>query len=175
MRTDFDLQLIDLHWTQGGDDPDDKCAHGHVLVRIGSEIVADATTLDVTVSATALYLLRSLAADYLPDMFPSQLLPCCGHYWFLDNGPDVLIMGCANGIDWTIMHVAGNLVRHTSAAGQEVLITENAYRRLVLAFADQVEQFYASSLPKNLPEDADDRQAYLAYWQEWHTLRAAWN
>ena len=175
MNLDFDLQLLDLHWIHGGDDPDDKCAHGHVLVRIGSEVVADATTLDVTVSATALYLLRSLEADYQPDMFASQLLPCCGHYWFLmEESPDVLLMGCANGIDWTIAHVAGELVRHTSAAGQEAFISEAAYRRLVLTFADQVELFYNGSLPKNLPTDADDQLAYAAYWREWQALRAKW-
>jgi len=175
MNLDFDLQLLDLHWVHGGDDPDDKCAHGHVLVRIGSEIVADATMLNVTVSATALYLLRSLEADYPPAGLASQLLPCCGHYWFLsEESPNVLLMGCANGIDWTIAHVADGLVRHTSAAEQVAFISAAAYRQLVLAFVDQVAQFYASSLPKNLPTDADDRLAYLAYWREWHALRAKW-
>ena len=175
MNPDFDLQIIDLHWIHKGDDPDDKCAHGHVLVRIGNEVVSDAITLDVTVSATALYLLRSLETDYQPDMFASQLLPCCGHYWFLmEESPDVLLMGCASGLDWTITHIAGGLVRHTSTAGQEALISEAAYRRLVLAFADQIEQFYHDSLPKNLPTDADDRLAYLAYWREWRALRAKW-
>lgn len=175
MNLDFDLQLLDLHWIQGGDDPDDKCAHGRVLVRIGSEMVADATMLDVTVSATALYLLRSLETDYPPAGLASQLLPCCGHYWFLsEETPNVLFMGCANGIDWSIAHVAGGLVRHTSEGGQEAFISETAYRQLVLAFADQVEQFYNNSLPKNLPADDDDRLAYLAYWHEWHALRTKW-
>lgn len=176
MPSDFELRILDLHWITGTDDPDDLCAHGHPYVRIGTEIVADATTLDVTLSTTALYLLRSLAADYKPDRYASQLLPCCGHWWILgeEYGPQVLIMGCANGLDWTITHTAGQRVTHRTAAGQEATIDGKAYRQMVLAFADQVEQFYASSQPKILPEDADDRLAYQAFWQEWRALRTQW-
>ncbi len=175
MHPDFELRLLDLHWLVDDAPQVDLCAHGHVRVRIGSDIVADASSLDVTVSATALYLLRSLTTDFIPHQQASQLLPCCGHYWFLEeNNPLVLLMGCANGIDWSIIHTPNQHVRHVAESGQEAIIPFAVYQQLVLNFADQVEQFYASSQPKILPVDEDDRRAYLAYWAEWRNLRDKW-
>jgi hypothetical protein len=173
MRNEFELRILDLHWIQGGDDPTDLCAHGHPYVRIGPEIVADATTLDVTMSATALYLLRSLKVDYKPDMFASQLLPCCGHCMILPSqGTSVLVLCCPNGIDWTITHTADSCVRHVSENGQVAELPLLEYQSLVVAFADEVERFYTSSQRKILPDDEEDQQAYHAFWEEWHTLRA---
>ncbi|WP_225586969.1 hypothetical protein [Algoriphagus sp. Y33] len=54
----------------------DLCAHGHVFVKIGDEVIADKDSLDMTVSATALYLMRTLKDNYKKGYYASQLLPC---------------------------------------------------------------------------------------------------
>lgn len=171
----FDIQLLDIHWIQNVDDPTDLCAHGHVYVRIGKEVVTDQNTLDITVSSTALYLMRTLKENYKQDDYASQLLPCCGHFFVGDEGDDfVNICGCPSGIDWTIIHLGDNYVKHISESGQEAVIDKKLYTDLVLAFADRVEQFYEISQTKKIPEDEFDRNGYLAFWREWRKLRNEW-
>ena len=171
----FDIKIIDLHWIKDIDDTTDLCAHGHVFVKIDDEIVADKDSLNVTVSATALYLMRTLKDNYKKDDYASQLLPCCGHFIIADNDKDfVNICGCPSGIDWTIIHTDDNRVKHISESGKEVTIDIDTYRKIVLDFADQVEDFYKSSLPKAIPTDDFDKKGYLTFWKEWKKLRDEW-
>jgi hypothetical protein len=168
----FELRILDLHWIRNEDDPTDLCAHGHVFVRIGDEVIADKDSLDVTVSSTALYLMRTIEKNYKKDEYASQLLPCCGHFFMADEKDDfVSIMGCPSGIDWTIIHTDNNKVRHISEKGQEATIDKEAYVKIVFDFADQVENFYKTSLPKTIPTDDFDRKGYLTFWKEWRRLR----
>lgn len=170
----FELQVLDLHWMNDTDNPEDLCAHGHVFVKIGDEIVCDKESLDITVSSTALYLMRTLKENYNKDDYPSQLLPCCGHFMTVDEeNHRVNVFGCGEGIDWTIVH-AGHNVEHISPGGQKAIITLDAYRKVVFQFADQVEDFYKSSLPKTIPKDDFDKKGYLAFWEEWRKLRDEW-
>ena len=168
----FELKILDLHWIKNEDDPTDLCAHGHVFVKIGDEVVADKDTLDVTVSSTALYLMRTLKDNYKKDDYASQLLPCCGHFFMADEENDfVSIMGCPSGIDWTIVHIDDNNVKHITNSGREVTVDKRIYTKLVSDFADQVENFYKISLPKTIPTDDFDRKGYLTFWKEWRRLR----
>lgn len=84
----FDIKILDLHWIKNIDDPTDLCAHGYVFVKIGDEVVADRDSLDFTVSATALYLMRTLKNNYKKDDYASQLLPCCGHFIIAEDKKD---------------------------------------------------------------------------------------
>lgn len=171
----FDIKILDLHWIKGVDDPTDLCAHGHVFVKIGDEVVADKDSLDITVSSTALYLMRTLKDSYKKDDYASQLLPCCGHFFMADEESDyVAIIGCPSGIDWTIIHTENNKVKHISDSGQEVEIDKDIYTAMVLDFADQVENFYKKSLPKTIPIDDFDKKGYLTFWKEWRNLRDEW-
>jgi hypothetical protein len=171
----FDIKLFDLHWIEDLDDPTDLCAHGHVFVKIGDEIVADKDSLDVTVSATALYLMRTLKGNYKKDDYASQLLPCCGHFIIADDDNEfVNICGCPSGIDWTIIHTNDNKIKHISDNGQEATIDIEQYKKMVLGFADQVENFYKTSLPKTIPIDDFDKKGYLMFWKEWRNLRDEW-
>ena len=53
----FKIDVNGFRWINGPeDDPQDLCLHGHVTVRIGDTVLED----DGTVSATALYLLKTL-------------------------------------------------------------------------------------------------------------------
>lgn len=168
----FDIKLYDLHWLRDIDETLDRCAHGHIKVRIGTEIVCDKETLEVAVNATALYLLRSLKSDYKKGDYASQMLPCCGHFMMADVSKDyVVICGCPNGIDWTITHTGDNKVLHTAESGSVAEIGQTEYKELVLEFADQVENFYKSSLPKAIPDNDIDREGYKAFWTEWDNLR----
>ena len=73
------------------------CAPVHAVARIGDETLE----YEATVSATALYLLKSLSENhrtYEEEQFP----PCCGFNIFekSDGSGDVVVLGCPNGVDW---------------------------------------------------------------------------
>jgi len=168
----FDIRIINLHWINNEDDAIDLCAHGHVFVKIGNEIVADENSLDITVSSTALYLLRTLNQNYSPGDFASQLLPCCGFSFMPDRANNTIaILGCASGIDWMVEHIDNTYVKHTTASGANTIISKKQYQEIVFGFVDQVEAFYNASSPKKLPEDEYDKLGYLMFWEEWWRLR----
>lgn len=168
----FEIKILDLHWITGIDNSTDLCAHGHVFVKIGDEVVADKNSLDVTVSTTALYLMRTLQENHPEDKYASQLLPCCGFVMSAnDEGDRVDIHGCPSGIDWTIVHTDENKITHILDSGKEITIDKDAYRKIVFDFADQVEHFYKTSLPRTIPVDDFDKKGYAAFWKEWRTLR----
>lgn len=174
-ENNFDIKLLDLHWIKDVDDPTDLCAHGHVFVKIGNEVVAGKESLDVTVSATALYLMRTLKDNYKKHDYASQLLPCCGFSIYPNNKENkVDIIGCGSGIDWTIIHTDDNKIKYISDSGQEATIEKEAYKKIVLNFVDQVENFYKTSLPKTIPTDDFDKKGYLTFWKEWRQLRDEW-
>ena len=145
----FKLNASEFEWITGlQDDPEDLCLHGKVTVIIGSETIETACT----VSAAALYLLKSLSEDrdFGQD---NQLFPCCGH--FLIPNADlsaVTIIGCDTGADLKITHESGT-VRIVTESGRETAVPYGKYRAEVLAFADQVKAFYDSCSPKKVPED----------------------
>ena len=73
------------------------CAHAHAVARIRDETLE----YEPTVSATALYLLKSLSEDhraYEEKQFP----PCRGFNIFekSDGSGDVVVLGCPHGVYW---------------------------------------------------------------------------
>ena len=87
----FKIDVEDLGWINGvDDDPNDLCLHGHAVVYIGERRLE----YDATVSATALYLLKSLTEDHIINE-DIQILPCCGFFYIPDKSLDnVVISGC---------------------------------------------------------------------------------
>jgi len=167
----LDLRIIDLHWIKNEDDPNDLCAHGHVYLKIGNEIVSDKETGDWTLSSTALSLLRSIEKDYKKNNYDNQLLPCCGHFFIADDQEEtVTVQGCDTGIDWTITHINGT-VEHVTDKGEKGVIEKEKYKKLIFDFADKVEFFYKESRPKEIPTDNFDKKGYLTFWKEWRRLR----
>lgn len=168
----FDIKILDLHWITDVDEPADLCAHGHVYLKIGDQIVSDKSTGDWTLSSTALSLLRTIEKDYEKDDYSNQLLPCCGHFFIADdNQKTVIIQGCDTGIDWKIIHTNDNKVRHVLNNGNEATIDKDIYKNIVFNFADTVEQFFKDSKPKTIPTDDFDKKGYLTFWKEWRNLR----
>ena len=86
----FLVDVTDLYWIDGSaDNADDLCLHGHAIVYIGNERLE----FDATVSATALYLLKTLTEEHIIHE-DNQMLPCCGHFYVPDkNLKNVTISG----------------------------------------------------------------------------------
>ena len=162
----FSIGFDNIGWLEGlEDDPGDYCAHAHAMAHIGDETFE----YEATVSATALYLLKSLSEDHHAYK-EEQFLPCCGFNIFEknDGSGDVAVLGCPNGLDWDLVH-SGDKVIITTGSGAETVVPLDEYREEVLAFADKVEAFYDSQPPREPAED--DAAAYRAFWEEWHRRR----
>lgn len=174
MEQPFELRLLGLHWLDTLPAEEDRCAHGPVLARLGERVLSDDTT-NWTVSAAALFLLRTLTSDHTAEHpVGDQLLPCCGFTMWPDATSDnVLILGCPSGVDWWVEH-RDQQVQLTVPGGDAVRLPFAAYRAQVLAFADAVEAFYQRSAPKKVPADAEDAEGYELFWTEWHRRRKQW-
>lgn len=160
----FRIQANALEWLGGSlDDPNDLCLHGHVAVQFGDTVIED----DGTVSATALYLLKTLKNDKIMADHAIQMIPCCGHFLIANADLSAVeIVGCDAGTDWSTIH-EGNQVRLILPGGQEEVVSLRDYQYEVLQFADRVEACYKTCTPKVLPTDAFDRNGYIAFWNEW--------
>lgn len=146
---------------------EDLCLHGHAVAHIGERRLA----YEATVSATALYLLKSLTEDHI-IYEDNQMLPCCGFCLIADATlENVEISGCPNGIDWSVIHM-GDMVRLILEDGSETIVPIQEYKNEVFQFADKIEAFYKSSPPRILPTNEFERNGYLAFWNEWQRRRA---
>jgi hypothetical protein len=112
-----------MRWiTDSEDNVADQCAHGDVVFAIDSiPFAAGREAKDLTVSAAALFLLRTLAHDHTPAVpvaEDSQLFPHCGHavYTSEERFP-VLVLGCNDGIDLRRRRFRGN--GHDSRRGRD--------------------------------------------------------
>ena len=160
----FKIKADDFQWIGGvKDDPQDLCLHGHVTVQFGDTILED----NGTISATALYLLKTLSEDKVMTPHDIQMIPCCGHSVFANKElTNVMISGCDTGADWSTIH-EGNSVRLILPSGQEEVVSLRDYQYEVLDFAKQVKSFYDGCTPKELPKHEIDRNGYVAFWNEW--------
>ncbi len=163
----FSIDASGFHWISGApDDPEDLCLHGHAEAEIGGELLE----YDCTVSAAALYLLKSLTEDHIMGS-GEQMLPCCGFFLVADEaGENVEIIGCDHGEDWTVLHDGDN-VRLITPSGCETVVPIGEYRGEVFRFADKVADFYRSCSPKREPGDEFDRRGWAAFRREWHRRR----
>lgn len=161
----FSIDANEFTWICGPkDDPDDLCLHGHVTVQIGKTVME----YDGTVSATALYLLKTLTEDKVMSEHTIQMVPCCGHFLIANKDlSEVTISGCDNGLDWSVVHEDGG-VKLTLPTGEAEWVPFSDYKDEVIRFADKVESYYKSCQPKNVPDDEFTRNGYTAFWNEWH-------
>jgi hypothetical protein len=147
-----------MHWITGlPDDPNDLCAHGSIEFRIGNEVLLDSISgKDLTVSAAALYLLRTLAVPRTRDVpVGDRLFPHCG-FAMLDipGNEEFVIQGCNIGVDFEVLHSAdGAGVVVGAADGRQWQIGWSEWRSTVFAFADRVLDFFADSSPKRSSDE----------------------
>lgn len=165
----FRIEVEELAWIDGSkDNPEDLCLHGKVRVIIGEEKLE----YEATVSATALYLLKSLTEDHKIGE-DNQMLPCCGDCIIPDAElSNVSIIGCSNGIDWSILHEGEEILLITES-GKRTRVSIPKYRQEVVDFVDKIESYYQACSPKILPEDDFTREGYEAFWNEWHRRRGS--
>ena len=164
----FRIHVENLHWLENVNECENLCLHGCARVEIGNEVFE----YNAAVSATALYLLKTLTENYFINE-DNQMLPCCGFFYIADAVCEsVTIIGCPNGIDWTVLHESEN-VRLITESGKDEVIPLKEYREEVFRFVDKIEAFYKNSLPKKIPEDEFEKNGYLTFWNEWHRRRNA--
>lgn len=168
----FKIHADDFSWITGKeDDPSDHCLHGHVTVQIGQTVLED----DGTVSATALYLLKSLTEDKIMNDSCIQMIPCCGFFMLANPSlTEVTIIGCDSGTDWSVIHEDGR-VKLVLESGETEYVGFADYQAEVFRFADSIENFYRSCKPKEIPDDSFERDGYTAFWNEWHRRRNGGN
>lgn len=159
-----------LTWIEGSvDDPLDQCAHGRIEFTVDGHPLVAVYSGEWTLSAAALYLLRSITDDHTPEKPISEgnfLFPCCGfNVWECEQRYPVMAMGCNTGVDVWIEHHDGLVLLSTD--GLSLSVSEGDWRRAVVAFVDQIEQFYAACRPKVDLDVAEDREGWAAFWKEW--------
>jgi hypothetical protein len=162
----FKIDAYDFEWICGvEDDPEDACLHGRVRMQTENFTVEDSAT----VSATALYLLRTLTEDHIFGE-GAQMLPCCAHFMVPDDAlQNVWIDHCDYGVDWSVLH-DGEKIKVVSVHGEESIVPFEEYREEVYRFADKIEAYYNKCLPKQFDDDFK-KNAYIAFWNEWHRRR----
>jgi hypothetical protein len=169
------LQPVRLRWIQGAaDDPKDSCAHGDVEFRIDDDVLLDTNGKDLTVSAAALYLLRTLSVPHTKATpVGDHLFPCCGFaMWDIPGQDDVAVCGCPNCEDFEILHqTSGEGIVIRAADGREWKADWPEWRASVFAFADRVSEFYTACSPKHPSED--DVAGFKKFQLEWERRRGA--
>jgi hypothetical protein len=168
------LRPTNLHWIKGDlDDPSDLCAHSPVDFQIDDLIIVSPSDGDWSVSAAALYLLRTLEYDHTRlDPVSDHLFPCCGHYMCeIDGEDDVLIVGCPHGADFQVTHTNGDVTIATGK-GDQVRVPFIEWKQAVCAFSDAVKAFYERSMPKIRGDDLD-WNGFQKFLSEWSRRRSA--
>lgn len=163
----FSIDFYDFEWIDGiEDDPEDLCLHGTAKVSIGDEKYEDTCT----VSAAAIALLRTLTQNHVLGEENIQMLPCCGHSMFANEDLTLVdIIGCNNGIDWTVIH-EGEYIKLITESGKCTLVHINEYKKEVFKAVDKVEAYYKNCKEKVFSDDID-KDGYMALWNEWEIRR----
>jgi hypothetical protein len=168
------LRPSNLRWIKGtADDPADFCAHGDVEFRIGDDTLLEPAGRELTVSAAALYLLRTLSVPHSRESpVGDHLFPCCGFCLYdVEGDPDVVVCGCPNGEDFEVFHqVSGAGVVVRASDGREWPVGWEEWRSAVFTFADRVSDFYAASSLKQVAPD--DVAGFAKFVTEWERRRA---
>ncbi len=167
----IELKALNLHWLKDTESERDLCAHGSMYLKIDDKIVCDENAGEWTVSASAYYLLKSLKENHDGTIEP-QIIPCCGFNMYAvgDESNELLIFGCANGINWTITHER-HLLIHQFGDGEIIETDFDEWRNAVCNFSDEIINFYESSPPK-IVDDEEDKNGFELFMREWKRLRA---
>lgn len=161
-----------LHWIKDDrqDDPLDLCAHSPVQFEVHGQCLLSANAGSFTVSAAAVYLLRTLTREHTPAApVGEHLFPCCGHALYDFGDADVLILGCPRGTNVWVTRPSPYTVRLSTNDGQKFDVGANDWSAAVVGFVDRVQQFYQQAVPKQ--PSAADAAGYAKMWSEWQRRR----
>ena len=165
------LRPTNLHWISGSaDDLADLCAHAGVEFEVDGDLLVQAG--DWTVSAAAVYLLRTLSRSHTKSEPVAEFLfPCCGNGMFdVEGQSDVLIVGCNSGVDFEVVRVEDEVLL-TVADGRQHRIAFADWTRAVCRFSDAVQAFYAGASPKQ-PSDDIEQNGFQKFQSEWSRRRS---
>jgi hypothetical protein len=177
-RTKLEIEITRQGWVDPelDEDPADLCSHGEIRLEIGGEVIAPGPDDgDYTISTSALALLRTLETDHSPEQpVADRLILHCGM---------IHMLTCPIGIDWRVEHLGGrvrlsDVRRYESTDGEpcsyaiEVELSDDEYRREIVAFAEKAKEPFANS--EKTPADEYDEQVYREFWREYEErLRGA--
>ncbi len=168
MSDRFAIDILELCWLNGMPEENDLCAHGIACIRIGDSVLEG----EVSMSAAALHLLRTVENDHEPDEM-AKLFPTDGFCWTpaSEEYPyDIYLGGCPNGgFDGSVTH-EGGFVCIALENAPPIRVPLEAYRVEVFRFADAVERLFQESKPKVVQSDLDTLW-YAPFWAEWHRRR----
>lgn len=157
----FAIDSLELCWQDGQPEETDLCAHGAVRIHVGEYVLEG----EVSMSASALHLLRSVTDDHEPDPL-AKLFPMDGFSWTPDGAGSIYLGGCPNGgFDGTVIH-EDDFVHIALEGRPEVRVPLDQYRAEVFCFADAVEGLFRTSCPKVVCNELD-KLWYPAFWEEW--------
>lgn len=91
-------------------------------------------------------------------------------YSNLDDNEPITIMGCNDGIDWSVTHQK-NIVTLESEQRSKAELLFNEYKDIIINFTDVIEDFYGNPNDKSAPIDELDRDAFHKFWHEWKELK----
>lgn len=166
------IEPLGLAWLPGLPPERDTCAHGGFVIRRAGAVLVDESRASWTLSAAALYLLRSLSADHAGWNTTECMFPCCAFSMYAeDDGARVTIVGCPGGYDARVKHVSGGVILELPPA-DPLRVGMDEWRRAVVEFADRIDAFHAACAPKRL-EDPSDQAGFAAFRSEWARLRRA--
>ena len=169
----FQIRIVEQSWLDGSSPEEDLCSHGKIKLIIGGESVTSGDE-DYGISESALALLRTLKSDHSPENPVAQLLIFhgCG---------TMLMLGCVIGVNWEVNHTNGcvrisNVVRYAGTGDADVVkfpnlvveMSEDEYRREVVAWAKEAKQLFAGAT--KIFTDEFDRQQYEDFWREYNRL-----
>lgn len=169
------LRLSQPSWFRGdADAPTEHCAHGEIEFAVNGRNFVTASQGPWTVSAAALFLLRTVCSDHTPENPVTDgnfLIPCCGHNVWPDEGSryHFIIPGCNSGMDPSVVHQDGSVT--VTLNDDTEFLPSSTWAAGVLRFSEQVRQFYASSAPKTPIEDEHDARGWRLFWKEWDERR----
>lgn len=168
MKSNIELYTKELHFL--GETEEDKrhdlCLHGKVTLKVNGTVFADG--VECCLSASALRFLRSLRQEHEVGN-DEQLFPCCGNMLIpSDDGKTVTVIGCPNGIDFSVLHNENIIILVLPGVGQ-VSVEYSEYKTAVLSYAKTILDFIENS-PKRIFKDGYEKAGYAAFLTEFNDL-----
>lgn len=166
------LRPRELTWINDQvDDPFDLCAHGKVQFEIDGANLVRVEDGEWTVSAAALFLLRTLKKGHtLEEPLFENVIPHCGNGFYVEEGGgDVKIIECPIGINFQVIHVR-DTVQIIMDDMEPFIVALDEWRNAVLTFSQVVREFYAASTPKTPVYDSDKAgfDKFMTEWENRH-------
>ncbi len=174
MSNSFEIKILRQHWIRddGLYSENDLCSHGELFLKIGNEVLSDKASGSWCLSASALFLLRTLKINHVIDDLENFLVPCCGHFLLIDTSEEphyLVVMGCPNGIDWNIQH-KNNFVELSTEKGEKAVLEFSEYAKMVLDYVNEIENFYGD-INQKVFDHEEDKETFQMFWKEWAELK----